>query len=74
MRNEFTYVVEPPTDEDRWFIAYCPELPEANGQGETEDEAIASLRGAIELILDYRREQGLRGVPTTAHRGTVTIG
>ena len=30
MHNEFTAVVE---RDGEWFIAYCPEVPGANGQG-----------------------------------------
>ena len=71
MRNEFTAIVE--QDED-WFIAYSPEVPGANGQGRDKDEALKSLAGAIELILQDRREDGLRGVPPTAIRETVTVG
>jgi hypothetical protein len=33
MRNEFTAVVERAR---RWHIAYCPEIPGANGQGRTK--------------------------------------
>ena len=61
MENEFTAVVEPA--DEGGFFAYCPELPEANGQGETRDETLANLREAIALVLEDRREQGLRGVP-----------
>jgi predicted RNase H-like HicB family nuclease len=57
MRNEFTAVIE--KDED-WFIAYCPEIPGANGQGKTKEESLQSLSEAIELILQDRREDGLR--------------
>ena len=71
MRNEFTAIVE---QAEGWFIAYSPEMPGANGQGRTKDEAIKSLRDAIELILQDRREDGLRGVPPDAIRETVTIG
>jgi len=71
MRNEFTAIIE--QDEQR-YIAYSPEVPGANGQGRTKDEALESLRGAIELILEDRREDGLRGAPATALRETVTIG
>jgi len=70
MRNEFTAVVE---REGKWFIAYCPELPGANGQGHTKDEALASLREAIALVLEDRRSDGLRGVPDDATRETVVI-
>jgi predicted RNase H-like HicB family nuclease len=70
MHNEFTAVIE---QDEGWHIAYSPEIPGANGQGRTKEEALASLRGAIELILEDRREDGLRGVPPTAIRETVTI-
>ncbi len=60
MTNEFTAVVE---KDGEWFIAYCPEIPGANGQGETKNEAIDILAEAISLILQNRREEGLRGVP-----------
>jgi len=70
MRHEFTAVFE--RDED-WYIAYCPEVPGANGQGRTTDAARSSLAEAIELILEDRREDGLRGLPEGAERETVTI-
>lgn len=70
MHNEFTAVFERDGD---WVIAYCPEIPGANGQGQTKDEARASLVEAIALILDDRREDGLRGVPPDAERETVTV-
>lgn len=71
MRNEFTAVVE---RDDEWFVAYCPEIPGANGQGKTKEEAIESLSGAIALILEDRREDGLRGLPGNAVRETLTVG
>ena len=74
MHNEFTYIVEPPTDDDPWFIAFCPELPEANGQGKNKDEAIDSLREAIELVLSQRREESMAGVSSNARRGVVSVG
>ena len=51
MRNEFTAVVE---HDGRWFIAYCPEIPGANGQGRKKSTALKSLTDAIELILEAR--------------------
>ena len=71
MKNEFTAIVE--RDED-WFIAYSPEIPGANGQGRTKAEALESLSEAIALILEDRREDGLRGVPAEAERETVRVG
>jgi len=71
MRNEFTAVVE----RDRhWYIAYCPEIPGANGQGKTKATALKSLASAIDLILKDRRKDGLRGLPATARREKVVVG
>jgi predicted RNase H-like HicB family nuclease len=39
-----------------WFVAFCPEIPEANGQGRTREECLASLREAILLLMEDRRE------------------
>jgi hypothetical protein len=41
--------------------------------GRSKDEARASLIDAIALMLDDRREDGLRGVPPDAERETVTV-
>ena len=71
MRNEFTAVIE---KADGWHIAYCPEIPGANGQGATVATARDSLVEAISLILEDRREDGLRGVPPDALCETVTVG
>jgi predicted RNase H-like HicB family nuclease len=70
MRNEFTAIIERDGD---WFIAYCPEVPGANGQGRTKDEARTSLASAISLILQDRREDALRGIPPEAERDTVIV-
>jgi predicted RNase H-like HicB family nuclease len=71
MRNEFTAVIERDGD---WYIAYCPEIPGANGQGRTKAEARQSLSDAIALILDDRRRDGLRGLPRNAVREKVVVG
>ncbi len=70
MRNEFTAVFE---KDEGWFIAYCPEVPGANGQGKTLEECRQNLADAISLILEDRREEGLRGVPDDAIRDIVSI-
>lgn len=70
MANEFTAILE---RDGEWFIAYCPEIPGANGQGLTKDEALSSLSEAIALILQDRREDGLRGLPPDAVRETVVV-
>jgi predicted RNase H-like HicB family nuclease len=70
MRNEFTAIIERDGD---WLIAYCPEIPGANGQGRTKEEALGSLADAIALILEDRREDALRGIPPDAVREMVTV-
>lgn len=70
MHNEFTAVFERDGD---WHIAYSPKIPGANGQGRTREEARESLAAAIALMLEDRREEGLRGVPPEAERETVTV-
>jgi len=71
MTNEFTAVIE---RDGEWFIGYCPEIPGANGQGKSKQECLDSLGQAIELILEDRREEGLRGVPEEADRAIIKIG
>lgn len=71
MRNEFTAIVE---QDGPWFIAYCAEVPGANGQGETREECLANLRQAIALILEYRRNESLRSLPPDARQELVIVG
>ena len=71
MRNKFTAVIEHAPEGGDW--AYCFEIPDANGQGETVVECRQSLREAITLVLEDRRADGLRGVPADAIRETVAL-
>lgn len=71
MRNEFTAVVE---RDGSWYVAYCAEVPGANGQGRTRDECLQNLREAIALILEHRRKDSLRGLPPDAERELVVVG
>ena len=71
MTNEFSAII---VRDGEWYVAYCPEIPGANGQGRTKDEARGNLAEDIALILEDRREDGLRGVPPEALRETVTLG
>jgi len=70
MRNEFTAIIEQDGD---WFVAYCPEVPGANGQGRTKDEARQDLAKAIALILKDRRQDALRGTPKDAISEVVVV-
>lgn len=71
MHNEFTAILE---KDGKWFIAHCPEIPGANGQGRTKKACLKSLAEAINLILEDRREDALRGLPKSAVRDVVSIG
>ena len=70
MRNEFTAIIERDGD---LYIAYCPEVPGANGQGRTKDECRRNLAEAIALILEDRREDGLRGIPDEGIKETIIL-
>jgi predicted RNase H-like HicB family nuclease len=70
MYNESTAIVE---QDGEWFIAYCPEIPGANGQGRTIEECGENLTHAIQLILEDRREDAFRGIPDDAIKGTVVL-
>ncbi|MBI5701328.1 type II toxin-antitoxin system HicB family antitoxin [Candidatus Saganbacteria bacterium] len=59
MINNFTAVFE--TTED-WFLGYVEELPGANTQGKTLDDARENLKEAIALILESNRELAERDI------------
>jgi predicted RNase H-like HicB family nuclease len=54
MTNTFTAIFE---QDGIWWIGYVEELPGANSQGATLDEAREHLKEAIQLILEENREQ-----------------
>ncbi|HEY0545776.1 MAG TPA: type II toxin-antitoxin system HicB family antitoxin [Pyrinomonadaceae bacterium] len=70
MHNEFTSIIE---QDGEWYIAYCPEIPGANGQGLTIEECRENLAEAIALILEDRREDALRGLPDDAVKDMVVV-
>ena len=72
MRNEFTAIIE--VAPEGGYFGYCPEIPGANGQGNTVEECRQNLAQAIELILEDRREDVLRGVPDDAICLIVSVG
>jgi len=57
----------------KFYIGYCPEVPGANGQGETMEECRESLKEAIKLILQDRLEDALRGIPDDAIQETLVV-
>lgn len=52
----------------------CPEVPGANGQGESVEEAKQNLRDAIVLIFDDRLADARRGLPEDVVQTVVAIG
>ncbi len=54
MRNRYTAVVQ---RDGKWFTAFCPEVPGANGQGRTKTACLKSLTEAIKLMLEIQREE-----------------
>lgn len=65
---EFTAVYIPVPE---GFIAFVEELPGANTQGDTLEEARENLREAVALVLDANRElaeQSLQGQQVTRER------
>lgn len=71
MHNEFTAIVE---RDNEWFIAYSPEIRGANGQGKTKDAALKNLSDAIDLVLEDRRKDTIRGLPQDAEQAMVAVG
>jgi predicted RNase H-like HicB family nuclease len=72
MQTELTAIIEPAPEGGWWAI--CPEIPGANGQGETVEEAKDSLRAAVELMFEDRREDILLGLPSTAIQEAFQVG
>ena len=57
MTNTFTAVFE---HTGAWWIGYVEELPGANTQGATLDEARENLKEAVALVLEANRELAQR--------------
>ena len=71
----YTIILEPA--EEGGFVVHVPALPEVCTEGDTEGEAIAMAKDAIELVIASRRERGEvipeeTGVPRL-HRVTVAV-
>jgi len=57
--EKFSAVFE---QDNEWWIGYVEELPGANSQGRTLDEARENLKEAVQLILETNRELSRREV------------
>jgi predicted RNase H-like HicB family nuclease len=59
MQNQFTAVYRKEGD---WWIGYVAELPGANTQGATLEEARENLKEAVSLVLEANRELAERDI------------
>ena len=71
MKGEFTAIIEEAPEGGYWAI--CPEVPGANGQGETVEDAKESLKEAIRLIFEDRVEDARRGLPGDAIQSVIAV-
>lgn len=71
MKAELTAIIETAAEGGYWAI--CPEIPGANGQGETIEEAKESLKNAIQLIFEDRLADIRRGLPKEAIEEKILI-
>ncbi|MEB3884345.1 type II toxin-antitoxin system HicB family antitoxin [Lyngbya sp. CCY1209] len=71
MKAEFTAIIEAASEGGYWAI--CPQVPGANGQGETIEEVKENLKMAIQLILDDRLADIRRGLSEDAIEETISI-
>jgi predicted RNase H-like HicB family nuclease len=53
MQNQFTAIFE---RDGEWWLGYVEELPGANTQGATLDEARENLKEAVTMVLEANRE------------------
>ncbi len=71
MKGELTAIIEKAPEGGYWAI--CPEIPGANGQGESTEEAKESLKQAVMLILEDRLEDVTRGLPKDTIQDTIAV-
>ena len=71
MKAELTAIIEEAEEGGYWAI--CPEIPGANGQGETLEEVKQDLGEAVKLILEDRLADVRRGLPSEAIEAVVAI-
>ena len=43
-----------------WYVGFCQEVPEANGQGKTPEECMQNLKEAVLLLMEDRREDAAK--------------
>ena len=68
--RKFTALVQ---RDGKWFIAFCPEVPGANGQGRTKKQCLESLAAAIKLMLQIQEEELAQLTRNDAERMLVEV-
>ncbi len=71
MKGELTAIIETAPKGGFWGI--FPEVPGANGQGESVEETKNSLKEAVALILKGRLEDIKRGLPDDAIQEKIVV-
>lgn len=71
MKGELTVIIE--KDPEGGYWGFCPEIPGANGQGETVSEVKESIKEAVILILEDKLEDATRGLPENILRESIAI-
>ena len=60
---DFGITITPKVHKDgKWYVAFCPEVPEANGQGRTPEESVKDLKDGVESIMQDRRQDARKAV------------
>ena len=70
MQYKFTAIFE---KGEKYYIGYCLEVPEANGQGKTVEECRQSLIQAIKLVLKDRKNEITSSLPKNVIKEEITI-
>jgi predicted RNase H-like HicB family nuclease len=71
VKGELSAIIEKAPEGGFWAV--CPEVPGANGQGESVDEAKHSLAEAIRLIFEDRLADANRGLPEDAIQTVIAV-
>ena len=70
----YTVILEPAVEGG--FVVHVPALPEVCTEGDTEHDALANAREAIEVIIEHRIERGQpipEGDAPKVHQITVSV-
>ena len=59
MNNKLSIIIE---EDENGFFAYCPELKGCHSQGDTNDEALANIKEAVDLYLETISSDALKPI------------